>query len=731
VRVNDCDGHYSKSLNKLIESPTSIKMPGEVIDLCSSPDPKIRPKPKTSAPRYPENALISEPPTHRNNDGHTLFSDNDLKAPVPATKSKLASTIKSKSNPNNALSPKAAETRKLRNDLFFMSDDFDSTINLSSPQVPKSSPFLGLNRKQMEEERLGRVNKRRNEESWRASSTSHATKYGPNAPYIPSSKPETTLPKPAKPTSSTLNTRSSNSLPVRSDDFDSSIDLDHPFDLPPAKRQRLSPSPKPSKAPIPKDLGCKGSVSSIGPSTKPGMKAPGGQQFKKANAIDLDPIIFTSSPDPVADAARRRKEKEKLSWLYDSDEDLMEEKPPIYDSYGSNSKDASSNESSDIDLPPIISIPSKSKAKTGSKSLEAALRKYNAERAAEKKDRDKAQKAKSKAASKETKEAKKERATLDKQEKNREKQKAAELAKVNNLRTDKKLTNLEMIVDLPSSLDPKLASQTQTFLEKHEIEYSIYESALPIVKWRRKVTSEYKDDDDIWEPVSRRIENEKHVMCVMTAKEFVQLATSDDGTDLDIHAVGLQNQFTHCKIIYLIEGYANWMSKNRNTKNRKFTDAVRSHSNQEEPTATQRRKKKEAEYVDEDLLEEALLKLQVIHKTQIHHTSCMVQTAEIIVSFTQHIYTVPYKYVTLLQREICRLTQRPLGIGINRSIRHFAWNPGKSKPATTLKTPTSGCCKKTYALQPRSHSGFPRNIQQSRSWSKACGVMVHWHWRIA
>lgn len=645
MRVNDRDVHYSKPLNKLIESTTSIKMPGEAIDLCSSPDPEIRPKPKTSAPRHPENDL-----THGNNDWHTLSSDDDSKAPVPATKPKLTSTIKSKSNPNNALPPKAAETRKGGNDLFFMSDDFDSTVNLSSPQIPKSSPFLGLNRKQMEEERLARVKRRNVEfsEAKKAKSTSHATKSGPNAPHILSSKPETTLPKPTKPISSTLNIESSNGRPFRSDNFDSSIDLDDPFDLPPAKRQRLSPSPKPSKVPIPKNLGYKRSVSNIGPSTKPGMKAATGQQFKKANTIDLDPIIFTSSPDPVADAARRRKEKEKLSWLYNSDEDLMEEKPPTYDSYGSNSRDASSDESSDIDLPPISSISSKSKAKTGSKSSEAALRKYTAERAAEKKNRDKAQKAKSKAASKEAKEAKKEREKLDKEGKDREKQKAAELAKVNNLRTDKKLTNLEMIVDLPSSLDPKLASQTQTFLEKHEIEYSIYESALPIVKWRRKVTSEYKEDDDIWEPVSRRIENEKHVMCVMTAKEFVQLATSDDGIDLDIHAVGLQTQFTHCKIIYLIEGYANWMSKNRNTKNRKFADAVRSHSNQEEPAATQSRKKKEAEYVDEDLLEEALLKLQVIHKTKIHHTSCMVQTAEIIVSFTQHIYTVPYKYVTLL-----------------------------------------------------------------------------------
>jgi crossover junction endonuclease EME1 len=66
---------------------------------------------------------------------------------------------------------------------------------------------------------------------------------------------------------------------------------------------------------------------------------------------------------------------------------------------------------------------------------------------------------------------------------------------------------------------------------------------------------------------------------------------------------------------------------------------------QDEPAATQRsrKKKEQEEYVDEDLVEDALLRLQVMHGTLIHHTAAMIETAEWIVVFTQHISTIPYR----------------------------------------------------------------------------------------
>jgi crossover junction endonuclease EME1 len=201
-----------------------------------------------------------------------------------------------------------------------------------------------------------------------------------------------------------------------------------------------------------------------------------------------------------------------------------------------------------------------------------------------------------------------------------------------------------MIVYLPDSMEEKLASQTRTFLGSHTIEKKEYNSLRPIVKWQRKVTAAFNRELDHWESVELHFIDEKHVMYVMSAKEFVALATGEDGDELDLHVVQLKSQFESYTFIYLIEGLEIWRKKNKTLKDRQFKGAVRSHTGQEAPVASQRPKKKqEAEYVDEDLIEDALIKLQM-HRILIHHTSAMVETAEWILAFTQHISTIPYKY---------------------------------------------------------------------------------------
>jgi crossover junction endonuclease EME1 len=155
-----------------------------------------------------------------------------------------------------------------------------------------------------------------------------------------------------------------------------------------------------------------------------------------------------------------------------------------------------------------------------------------------------------------------------------------------------------------------------------------------------------------WEPCPKHIKPENHVMCVMTAKEFVDLATGGEGQDLDAHVLKMKTKFPGCTLLFLLEGLTAWMRKNRNVKNRQFTEAVRSQMALEEaslsgpPTAAPkpRKKKTSPEHIDEDLLEDALLKLQVLHQTLIHHTSATVDTAEQIRALTQHISTIPYRH---------------------------------------------------------------------------------------
>lgn len=498
----------------------------------------------------------------------------------------------------------------------------------------------------------------------------------PPLPPIPSpttSKSNTSL---GAFTKTTSNPKRGNDFFFLSNDFDTTVNLSDPFDLPvPAAKKRCvssSPQPVPSKTAIPKAAGNKRSVPNIESSTKTSgartTNAPALKGINKAKTnLDFDPIIFTSSPDPFADAARRKKGKEMMKEIWEEDEDEEDDfglgyrttkagktsTRGVLGSHGNKRDGPKFDESSDFDLPDLDAIPAKALSKSSSKSSSsAALAKYNADKALEKKAQEKARekadkdKVKTKKAyDKEgAKLAEQEQKRLAKEEKAREKEKAAGLARVNTLRTDKKVSTPEMIVDLSSSLDEKLAGQVRSFLGPLQVQCTEWESEIKMVKWRRKVEAVYNEESGIFEPCAKHIKSERHVMVVVSAKEFVELATGGEGSDLDAHFLRMKSKHGECEIIYLIEGLTAWMRKNRNLKNRQFEQAVRSHiPSQELPTASQRRKKKEQEYVDEELVEDALLRLQVQHGALIHHTAVMVETSEWVVAFTQHISTIPYR----------------------------------------------------------------------------------------
>lgn len=368
-----------------------------------------------------------------------------------------------------------------------------------------------------------------------------------------------------------------------------------------------------------------------------------------------DPIVFTSSPDPFEDVARRRRERmrreKKERMGSEEDDDVFEldgsfgkgkEKEMAREEKRSGAGYHISDDSSDMELPDLDEVVFK---KSTSKSTMSVVEEYYASRERDKKARESSQKDKEKQDKKASKEAEKEQKRLAREEKANEKERLAELARVNVVRTSKQRSSHEMMIDLPSTLEGSpLGEQVVKLLDKAEIRHSNWESSQPVVKWRREVTSQYDEENGQWEPVARRIEREDHILFIMPAKEFVELAVGEEGQDIDSHILGLKDRFPNSKIIYLIEGLALWMKKNKTIQNRNYTATVR-NIGREEPAPNQRPRKKQDEYVDEDLVEDALLRAQVMHGSLIHHTAVMIETAEWILVFTQHISTIPYRSV--------------------------------------------------------------------------------------
>ncbi|KAI9821953.1 MAG: hypothetical protein M1827_002535 [Pycnora praestabilis] len=254
------------------------------------------------------------------------------------------------------------------------------------------------------------------------------------------------------------------------------------------------------------------------------------------------------------------------------------------------------------------------------------------------------------------KEEEKEKKKESKERKAREKEAASILAEVNKARTDKKISTPEMIVDLPLSMaETTLGKSIRGFLKDLQVNSTSYDSPISnVVKWRRRVTAHFNEELGHWEPIPESIRDEKYILRIITAKEFVELVEGNgaeaDGQDLNAHILKLNTEFQASTQMYLIEGLTTWMKRNKNVRNRAYQAAVLSQVNNPSVDGTaptqqsiSRRKKPAQEYVDEDMIEDALLRLQVMHGCLIHHTTTAIDTAEWVANFTQHISTIPYR----------------------------------------------------------------------------------------
>lgn len=289
------------------------------------------------------------------------------------------------------------------------------------------------------------------------------------------------------------------------------------------------------------------------------------------------------------------------------------------------------------------------------------------------------------------KEAEKECKRIAKELKDKEKQEAADRAEVNKSKIDKKYSTPEMIVDMSRGMEGKgVGNQVVEYMKQLGVETTFSDEEVDllggpqeedtstgnVVKWRRKVKARYNDDLGHWEPLeTSRVDKERHILIHLTAVEFAGLAGRDTSNiqerrsisedamakRLDSHISSLRRKHKDCNPIYLIEGLAAWLRKNKNAKNRAYAAAVRaqdpSEDNSAAPTSSQARKKKKASdsadlsFIDEDIAEGLLLHLQVRHQVLIHQTTCPAASAEWIKNFTEHVSTIPYRHERMLMND--------------------------------------------------------------------------------
>ena len=466
-----------------------------------------------------------------------------------------------------------------------------------------------------------------------------------------------------------------------SDDFDSTVHLKNSWVESAPKRRKLSPLPgnKDNARPSPE----------LPKSREPTTASQGAikskvQDERGWNANDgSDPIIFTSSAQAETTISRAKRATDTLSAHGDESDDSLPDDLLSATVRATNTGSALSERTTALLASLSQSSTRRKPSNTRKPSGERAVRTGNrakspvddrnvsgsedgkitqtkpvkTSRKSKVINEEKAAKAREKETEKEVrkkkkenqKEEEKEKKRLEREEKMKEKRIAAELAEVNKSKLDKKDSTPEMIVHLPASINGQsVDTQIRQFLKNLGVDATLYQSMIPnVIRWRRKVKAKWSLELEYWEPLENmRIENERHVLCIMSAKEFVALATvQHDEQDVETHVAKLKSAYEDCIPIYLIEGLQIWMRKNRTAENRAYQAKVLSQAQMDEASAGAhpKRKKASVEVVDEDMIEDALLRLQVMNGCLVHHTMTTVETAEWVANFTQHISTIPYR----------------------------------------------------------------------------------------
>ncbi|KAF3385279.1 hypothetical protein F1880_002489 [Penicillium rolfsii] len=253
----------------------------------------------------------------------------------------------------------------------------------------------------------------------------------------------------------------------------------------------------------------------------------------------------------------------------------------------------------------------------------------------------------------------KERKQRLKEEKAKEKQLASDIAEVNKLKVDKKDSTGEMILDISSSFEgSSVGNQAVEFMKRLKVEYHFFTGPIPnVVKWRRKMNAKYNTDAGHWEPAAFHVLEEKHVLCLVQAQDFIDMIIDpppgEEKESLETHVLRIKSAYPGCTIIYLIEGLTPWMRKNSNSRNRAYVAEVLAQYEPEPPLSQasaaprrgrkSKRKPETTPPVDDDTIEDALLALQVTHSCLIHHTAAPPESAEWIKNFTEHVSTALYR----------------------------------------------------------------------------------------
>ncbi|KAK9365833.1 hypothetical protein V1509DRAFT_631942 [Lipomyces kononenkoae] len=262
------------------------------------------------------------------------------------------------------------------------------------------------------------------------------------------------------------------------------------------------------------------------------------------------------------------------------------------------------------------------------------------------------------------KEAEREQKRKEKEQMSLERQRQHELAAVNKLKMSKKDTCAEMIVDIDADFAKTVGGQKLLSILVPlgiEVSTSWTSPTRNMIKWRRKVKAEYNDALGLFVPIPEEIRKECFILIVLTGVEFVDMVIENQ---LAENVTSIRRIYPDLKLIYMIEGLNSFFKKMATQTQREFNNMVQDAlGNSQSRTKKLRNEegdlfvkiqKKYNHRQHADVIEDALIMLQVVYDCLVFHSTTSLDSAEWIAILTQDIGTIPYKNARLnIHETIC------------------------------------------------------------------------------
>jgi len=161
------------------------------------------------------------------------------------------------------------------------------------------------------------------------------------------------------------------------------------------------------------------------------------------------------------------------------------------------------------------------------------------------------------------------------------------------------------------------------------------------IKFVRKVEGEWDEEAGMFRPCNEYRRDEEWIVHWMKADKFVDLAVFDEtGMALQFHLDKVRECVSGVKVLLVLEGLGNLLSRAKNARGRVYDAAVRTQLGE----STRTKRDERLLDIDPEKVEETLIKMQLVHEIRVIQTSSPVDSAEWISILAADIASIPYKF---------------------------------------------------------------------------------------